>query len=72
MNNPMKVYVEHFRACGFCLIPGTRDWFKQHGMNFRDFLKNGIDADKLPKNDAFADMVKAQAMKTQHGVNNGQ
>ena len=37
-----RVYVRHLRACGFCLIPGGRDWFKQHGLSWRDFLRNGI------------------------------
>lgn len=34
---------------------GTRDFFKTHGLDFQDFLKNGIDAAILESlNDAMA------------------
>lgn len=31
---------------GFC-IPLSRAWAKQHGIDFRDFVRNGVDADVL-------------------------
>ena len=51
------------------MIPGARDWFKHHGFNWRDFVKNGIDADRLlATNDAFGLKVVEQAKKEQdHG-----
>lgn len=39
--------IPYFRAApGFCL-PKARTWFKRHGLDFRDFLDNGIPAETL-------------------------
>lgn len=38
----LRIYSRHLRQCGFCLIPGGRDWFNQHNLDWRDFIKNGI------------------------------
>lgn len=40
------VTVDHLRECGYC-ANGTRDFFERHGLDFKDFVKNGIDAQKL-------------------------
>jgi len=34
------------RANGFC-ARGGRAWFARHGMDWLDFVRNGIDAEKL-------------------------
>lgn len=36
------------KRCGIC-VPGQQDWFEKHGMDFRDFVKNGIPASELLK-----------------------
>jgi hypothetical protein len=44
-----------------CAI-GTRKWFKEHKLDFRDFLRNGIDEEiLLATGDAFAVAVVEQA-----------
>ncbi len=49
----MKVTVAHLRSVpGFSPKPGfclgrSREWFKRHGLDWRDFVRNGIDAEKL-------------------------
>lgn len=41
---------------------GARRWFEQNGLDFRDFLKNGIDEEILLNvGDAFAVAVVEQA-----------
>ena len=49
----MKVTVAHLRSVpgyspkpGFCLSQ-SRAWFKRHGLDWRDFVRNGIDAAAL-------------------------
>lgn len=32
--------------CGMC-TKGQKQWFEERGLDFRDFLKNGIAADTL-------------------------
>ena len=58
MTEPI-VTLEHVRQAGFCLR-GVRPWAERHGLDFRDFLINGIAVSRLANlNDAFADrMIK--------------
>jgi hypothetical protein len=35
--------IRHAGRCG----AGTKRWFQAHGLDFRDFVKNGIPASKL-------------------------
>ncbi len=37
----------HCRIAGLCLTPGTRDFFQAHNLDFKDFIRNGIPAEKL-------------------------
>ena len=36
--------MDDVRRAGHC-ARGARRWFEQHGFNFKDFLKNGIDVE---------------------------
>lgn len=40
------VRIEHIRAAGIC-VAGARTWAKQQGIDFRDFLNNGLPASRL-------------------------
>lgn len=40
------ITVTDIRQAGHCAT-GIRDWFERQGFDFRDFLKNGIDEDRL-------------------------
>ena len=57
---------------GFC-APGVRAWFERHKFNFPDFVRNGIDAEKLlALNDHFGNQVVAKAKEEeQQGANYG-
>jgi len=49
-----KVTVDDCRRAGHCAI-GIRRWFEYRGLDFRDFLRNGIDVDIfLATGDAYA------------------
>lgn len=40
------VTITDVRRAGYC-APGIRTWFESMGLDFRDFLKNGIDIERL-------------------------
>lgn len=41
----MKITIADFRACGIC--PHARHWFAKHGLDWRSFTRNGIEASAL-------------------------
>jgi hypothetical protein len=48
------VTISDMRKAGYCPT-GARRWFEAHGLDFRDFLKHGIDIEVLrATGDAFA------------------
>ena len=53
----MTVHPRHVRALKLCM-PGVKVWFEEHELDWREFMRNGIDADILTATgDAFALMV---------------
>lgn len=40
-----RVTIADFRACGVC--PRARLWFERHGLDWRSFLRDGIDVETL-------------------------
>lgn len=57
----------HARELGYC-NRGLRAWFSREGMDWADFLKNGIAADVLRQHDnAMAERVIARAEGENHG-----
>lgn len=57
------VTIEHIRQCEMC-SDGTREFFKMHGFDWGDFLKNGIDAEKLA---ATGDAMALQVVEAARG-----
>ena len=56
---------------GFCRS-GARDWFRAHGLDWRDFVAHGIDADKLAATgDALALALVDWARKRQQEAGDG-
>lgn len=54
------VRIEDARALRYCttgLQRGAARW----GLNFRDFIRNGIEADRLPQDDPMIQRMIAQA-----------
>ena len=41
----MIVTIADFRACGIC--PRARLWFNEHGLDWRGFVRNGIELEAL-------------------------
>lgn len=53
----MRITITDIRAAGHC-VAGARGWFRTYDLDFRDFLKNGIDAEVLlATGDALAEQV---------------
>jgi LPS sulfotransferase NodH len=64
------VRFEDIRALGYC-SRGARAWFAQHGLDYLDFVRQGLPAERLAAlGDALADAAVAQAVKRE--VLNGQ
>ena len=36
-----KVYLKDVSNAGYCMR-GARAWFRSHGLDFRDFVRNGV------------------------------
>lgn len=46
MSESLRVTIKDFRAAGIC--PAARHkFFEPHGLDWKDFVRNGIDADLL-------------------------
>ncbi len=53
----MRITITDIRQAGHC-VAGAREWAKAYDIDFRDFIKNGIDADVLlATGDAMAEQV---------------
>jgi hypothetical protein len=46
MSTDVLVTIAHVRAAGLC-VHGTRTWFARHGLDFRAFLREGVQANVL-------------------------
>lgn len=46
MTTPVIVRMEHCRELRYC-ARGVRELFARYGLDYTDFLNNGIDSDKL-------------------------
>ncbi|MEC7118659.1 MAG: hypothetical protein VXW65_01995 [Pseudomonadota bacterium] len=59
----MIVIYADMRALGYC-SKGAREWFAQHGLDYRQFVRSGLDADTLlATGDAMAVKTVEQAKK---------
>lgn len=62
------VTIAHVRAAGLC-VNGSRAWFARHGLDFRAFLRDGLDADTLlATGDAMAKRVVDCARKEMEDI----
>ena len=69
-----RVYLRHFRAEGYCVNRGTRPYLKDRGVDWADFLQNGISADDLRlivDGDTRAEAVIARAEAEEQETNGG-
>lgn len=57
MTDEKRITITDVRRAGHC-ASGARKWFADQGLDFGDFLKNGVPVEKLKAlNDGFADQV---------------
>lgn len=63
-----RVRIEDCRAIRYC-VPGVKRWCGNNGLDFREFVRNGVDADQLPHDDAMIDALIEQARRRE--VENG-
>lgn len=65
------VRIEDIRALRYCM-PGARRFFTRHKLDWHSFVSEGIDADKLPKDDAMVEAAVGVAVKREaHEVDHG-
>lgn len=59
----MRITAQDCQKLGYCM-KSVRPWFERHGLDFRDFVKNGIDEKTLKKtNDQLALDAIAEARR---------
>ena len=65
MSTSVIVTIDDVRAVGLC-VNGSRTWVERHGLDFRAFLRKGLDAETLlATNDAMALRVVEHARTRQ-------
>ncbi len=57
----------HMRELGYC-NRGAREWFTRHGLNWADFVENGVEADTLR---ATGDAMAVKVCEHAEGKNDG-
>ena len=64
------VTITDIRLAGHC-VAGARDWFKAYDLDFREFIRNGMDSDiLLATGDGLAEQVVER--KLEREAHNGQ
>lgn len=62
-----RITIEDVRRAGHC-PSGIRDWFRRHGLDFKAFKADGIEADVLlATGDGLAERVVTHARMNRHG-----
>lgn len=57
MTDNLIIRIDDIRKAGHC-VTGAKAWFDRHGLDFRDFLKNGIPAAEfIEKGDALSKRI---------------
>lgn len=57
------VTIRHLRELRLC-GPGSKKWFEDHGFDWKDFVRNGLDADLL---EATGDPFALEAVRLARG-----
>ncbi|MHA3913839.1 thioredoxin domain-containing protein [Halovulum sp. GXIMD14793] len=63
-----RITVKDFRACGVC--PDAANWFRAVGLDWRDFVRNGIEAEELRATGDHLDLInrlEAAARERENG-----
>jgi hypothetical protein len=61
--DPDRITIQDIRDAGYC-ASGARRWFSEQGLDFRDFMQNGIlIADFLATNDGMAALVVTRKLE---------
>lgn len=62
-----RIYIGDIQKANHC-VSGARQWFRSHGLDFRAFLRDGIDAQTLlDTGDPLAVRVVSRAEADDHG-----
>jgi hypothetical protein len=57
-----RVRIDDIRRAGYC-VAGAREWFLRHDLDFRAFIKHGIDEAELL---ARGDVIAAEVVRRKH------
>lgn len=64
----MKITIQDMHRCGFCAV-GVERFFTRHGLDYNDFLQNGISAERLlATKSVLADKCVRKAKQAQRGT----
>ena len=60
----MRMYASDVRACGLCLVPGAKNLCEAHGIDWREFIQDGIELSRIEHiDDGFIQQVIAHIKK---------
>lgn len=62
-----RIYMRHIRKAGRC-ASGTSNWWKKHNLDWKDFVRNGIDGEVLVK---IGDPMAMQVVKIARAERDG-
>jgi len=67
----VRITINDARAAGIC--PRQRFFFERHGLDWRDFVKNGIELEKLRATGDMQDQIDRveKAARERLGLGNG-
>jgi hypothetical protein len=59
-----RIFIHHIRAANLC-ARGARVWAARNGIDWSDFLNNGVPVSRIAGTDALGDRVVAVAVTEQ-------
>lgn len=58
------ITIDDVRKAGLCAGFKTRRWFEDQGIGYQDFIRNGVEADRLlATGDGHAELVVARRLQ---------
>ncbi len=62
----LVITISDVRRAGYC-VAGARGWFAQQGLDFRDFIRNGLPASRMMETDELGKGVVRLKMERDRG-----
>lgn len=68
----LRITATDIVKAGHCIRGGAMPWFRRHGLDFRKFMKEGIDAvEFIERGDAYAERVVILTLERREKAKHG-